>query len=493
MRILALLLLSSILLFSRLGHLALIDPDEPRYAESAREMMISGDYAVPHLNFTPRVNKPILFYWLILASYKIFGVNEFAARFPSAVFGLILILGLYFWVRKELSGKEAFLSSLILLSTPIFFVVSRLAIIDTVFTTLILFSLFALWSSLRNRKFLVLFSLFLGLSLAAKGPVGVIIIFLAALVFSLIQRDSTVMKRFFHPLGILTILIIGGSWYFLLIDKIGWVQFKSLVLQETLGRFQEGFVHKEPYYYYLPVLLGGFLPWSLFLFSFKKIDFKNEFIKFLIIFVLVTFSFFTFCKTKLPTYILSIFPAMAVISSGIIARIWNQKRKEPIALFFIFLFCALFMLFLPLKLMEPLTLSAVRKISLALVLISAAFLFLSKFKMKTQFFCFLLLPALIYFFLLSNFGDEFSRYRSCRELFKSQDIAQDEIYTWNIFSPSMVFYSRKKVKELSNLKDFKGKYLIIKKEDWRLFAGYKLSSKAVSETYKYYLLKVFAE
>ena len=130
-----LFLFSAMLLFSCLGRLALIDPDEPRYAESAREMMVSGDYAVPHLNFIPRVNKPGLFYWLILASYKIFGVSEFAARFPSAVFGLILILGLYFWVKNEIGEKEAFISSLILLSTPIFFVISRLAIIDAVFTT----------------------------------------------------------------------------------------------------------------------------------------------------------------------------------------------------------------------------------------------------------------------------------------------------------------------------------------------------------------------
>ena len=486
-----LFLFSAMLLFSCLGRLALIDPDEPRYAESAREMMVSGDYAVPHLNFIPRVNKPGLFYWLILASYKIFGVSEFAARFPSAVFGLILILGLYFWVKNEIGEKEAFISSLILLSTPIFFVISRLAIIDAVFTTLILLSLFSLWSSLRNKRFLIPFFLFLGLSLSAKGPAGVIIIFLAALVFSLLQRDSTIMKRFFHPLGILTVLIIGGSWYFLLLDKIGWVQFKSLILQETLGRFQEGFVHKEPYYYYLFVVLGGFLPWSLFLFSFKKIDFKNKFVKFLMVFILVTLSFFTLCKSKLPTYILPVFPALAVVSAGVISKVWNRKRKETAALFFIFLLCAVLILFLPLKLMEPLTSSAVRRISLFFVLISVIFLFLSKFKMKTQFFCFLLTPVLIYFFLLFNFGDEFSRYRSCRELFRTQDISQDEIYTWNLFEPSIVFYSRKKVKELRDLKDFKGKYLIIKKEDWSLFAGYKLSSKAVSETHKYYLLRVF--
>ena len=102
----------------------------------------------------------------------------------------------------------------------------------------------------------------------------------------------------------------------------------------------------------------------------------------------------------------------------------------------------------------------------------------------------MLLPFSIYYFLILNFGDDFSRYRSCKNLFKNENISQDEIYTWNFFEPSIVFYSKKKVKELSNLENFEEEYLIIKKEDWASFAKHKLSSIAVSETDKYYLLKI---
>ena len=188
-RLFLLILVSSFFVFFQLGKLALLDLDEPRYGEAAREMLVLKDYVVPYLNFEPRINKPILFYWAIAIFYKLLGISEFSTRLPSALAGLCMVIFLYLFVTKELGEQEGFISALILVSTPMFLIISRIAIIDALYSVLIFISLCFFWIYFQNGKFLIPSFLFLGLSMSAKGPAGVCIIFLTVVLFSLTQRS----------------------------------------------------------------------------------------------------------------------------------------------------------------------------------------------------------------------------------------------------------------------------------------------------------------
>jgi len=484
-----LVLISAFILFFLLGHLSLIDPDEGRYAESAREMMASNQYLIPLLNSAPRVNKPILFYWTIVASYKIFGVNEFAARFPSALSGLALILGLYFFIKRE-KNKNSFIPTLILLSFPAFLISSRIAITDMLFTAFIVFSIFAFWRSLSNKKFILLSFIFAGLSLATKGPVGVILIFLSVSIFSIIEKDSHYLRRFLNPWGIMLMFLIGGFWYLILFLKIGQVEFLELIRQETLGRFQGGFVHREPFYYYIPLIFIGSLPWILFLFGLRKSDLTIKLNRFLISYIFTAVIFFSLCKSKLPTYILSIFPPLAVVLSNSVERAWEKRTR--VGLFFFFMLAAVsFALrfivsdFIDVGLDIPF-----KNIALIIFLIALPLLILHRRKLKTQFPYLSLAPTLIYFYLLIAYGDAFSNYRSTENLFKGRDLDVEVIYTWKFFKPSILFYSKSQVKEIKEIENFKGSDIIIPKEELSFLKERLPALDIISETDKYYLIKV---
>lgn len=485
-----LLLLSALLLGSYLGKLSLIDPDEPRYAESAREMLILKNYLIPQLNFQPRVNKPIFFYWLVALSYQLFGISEFSARLPSLFFGVILVLIIYLWLREEIGQKEAFLSALIALSTPAIFIVSRIAITDMVYTTFLLLSLFSFWKSSRNRKFLKRAYFFLALSLLTKGPAGAILIFLTFLAFSFWQRERSLILRIFSLKGFLFFLFLGGFWYCFLLSRIGWREFLALAIKETWGRMEKGFVHWEPFYYYIPLLLIGFLPWSVFLPSLSKLDWKDRFNRFLFTFLLVTFLFFSFCRSKLPTYILPIFPALAILTARFFYRFWDQTFKNLKYLFWMSIFFSIWLYFFLPRLSNFVQPPALLKVMLAICLLSLPLLFLLQARLKYQFCYLFILPFLFYYYLLLSFGDEFSDYRSSKALFQNQQIDSDTVYTLNLFEPSIVFYSQKKVEEIQDLSQIGSGYLVIRKEKFPELKAKQSSWELISESKKYYLLRL---
>ncbi len=489
MKTTGLVLISAFVLFFLLGHLSLIDPDEGRYAESAREMMTSNQYLIPLLNSVPRVNKPIFFYWTIIASYKMFGINEFAARFPSALSGLLLVLGLYFFVKRE-KKKYSFIPALILLSSPAFLIISRIAITDMLFTIFIIFSIFSFWLGLSNKKFILLSFVFAGLSLATKGPVGVILIFLSIALFSIIEKDSYYLKKLLNPWGILVMLSLGGFWYLILFFKIGQVEFIELIKQETLGRFQEGFVHRESFYYYIPLIFIGSLPWTLFLFGLRKIDLTSKINRFLISYIITTIVFFSFCKSKLPTYVLSVFPMLAIVLEDSIERLWEKRTKAGLIFFSMLAMISLFFKFIASDFIDLRLNISFQSIASAIFLIALPLLILHRKKLKFQFFYLSLAPILIYFYFLLAHGDAFSNYRSTENLFRGRDLNVETIYTWNFFKPSILFYSKSQVQEIGKIEDLKGKYIVVPKDDISSFKGNVLTFEAISSTDKYLLVQV---
>lgn len=487
---LLLILVFSFLFFFQLGKLALIDLDEPRYGESAREMLILKDYIIPHLNFEPRINKPVLFYWLVALCYKILGISEFSARLPSALSGLCMLMFIYIFVSRELNEKVGFIAALILASTPMFLIISRIAIIDSFYSVLVFISLCFFWLYFREQKFLIPAYLFLGLSMSAKGPAGVCIIFVTIFLFSLIEKRIYYLKRFFNPSGIAIFLISGLFWYLLLILRIGWPEFKHLAVTETIGRFKWGFVHQEPVYYFLPVIFAGFSPWILYLFKLeiKKI-WQTPFLRYIFCYTIGGLVFFSLSRTKLPNYIFPLFPGLAILIAPFLAEMWNERNKVFLVLAFFLLIAGIGILFFGSELSKVIPEGEITRISFLFFVLSVVSLLLVRLNFKYQFiFLFLLTPCL-YFYFLTQYGNDYSDYRSTKSLFTGQNLEPGEnIYTLGFFKPSLAFYSQRKIVVVDSIQKA-GKYLVIRNEDLSVYKG-KIPFDILGQNKKYTLVKL---
>jgi 4-amino-4-deoxy-L-arabinose transferase-like glycosyltransferase len=467
-----------------------MDLDEPRYGESAREMLILKDYIIPHLNFEPRVNKPILFYWLIMLSYKLLGISEFSTRLPSAISGLGMVIFVYIFVSRQLSEEQGFVSALILASTPMFLVISRIAIIDSLYSVLIFVSLCFLWLYFKNEKFVIPAFLCMGFSMSTKGPAGVCIIFLAVLLFSLMEKRVYYIKKFFNPWGIGIFLISGFFWYLLLILRIGWTEFKHLALTETIGRFKWGFVHQEPIYYFLPIIFVGFFPWALYLFKLKITRiWQNPFLRYILCYTVGGLVFFSLSRTKLPNYISPIFPGLAVLVAPLVVEFRNKRNKVFFVLAFLLISIGIGVIFYGRQLSKIISNNEIWKISLLFFILGAISLLGARLDFKYQFiFLFLLIPF-IYFYLLIQYGDDYSDYRSAKGLFEKQSLEPNEdIYALGFFKPSLVFYSQRKVVVVDNIQKA-GKYLVVKNAELPKYIG-KVPFYVLSHNKKYTLVKL---
>ena len=324
-----------------MGELGLTDRDEGSNAEAAREMLETGDWISPTLNYEPRFAKPAFTYWLISGSYSLFGVNEFAARFPSAFSGLCVVLLQYAFVFRWLGAPLALLSSIMLLLNPEFLAINRMVITDpelVVFTTLAGYSFWtALQSSVKNgRWWFVSFYFAMGFGMLVKGPVGIIIPLVGVIPYLTLTRQWKAFWRQGFPLiGIALVILVAAPWY-LAMFQIHAEAYWDAAQANTTGRFMspmEG--HGGTLLFYVPILLLGFFPWSAFLPSvlyqslkkwktywngqaFALPEHNLEF--FLSLWVVGLLVFFTLSATRLPHYIYPLFPAAALL----VAMWWKR-------------------------------------------------------------------------------------------------------------------------------------------------------------------------
>lgn len=467
--IIILFFLAIFLYIWRLGSYGLIDPDEGRYAEAAREMLELKDYFIPHLNYQPRLNKPILFYWLILLSYSIFGINEFAARLPSAVAGIASIFGLYFFLKKYKGHRVAFFSSLILLFSLQPLIIAHIAIIDSCFSLFLMLTLFAFWRFYKEDGSFYPFFLFSGISFILKGPVAIILPILIVVFFALLSRSSKPLKIFLNPGGWLLFSLIAFPWYLVVAAKTGLKEFWEFAFQETWGRFGEGFVHRAPFYYYIPVLSLGFFPWCIYLFflspSFKALG-KEDIIKFLISWIVTVFVFFSLCHTKLPTYILPLYPALAGLTGCLLSLKCEEKGKGFILLSFFIFLLILGVGFSYLKFSYSIFWDEIKNLAVLYFISSSLLLFFLKANLKYQFYTWIFVLCLCYYFGFSKATDLLSSYRSPKEVagFIS---SQADVYSYRTFSPALLFYLKRRIYPIGELREvnFKnGDYIFLKKE-----------------------------
>jgi 4-amino-4-deoxy-L-arabinose transferase-like glycosyltransferase len=333
-----------LLFILEVGRWDLWDPDEPRYAEVAREMVNSGDWILMHLNGKTYGDKPPLFFWLIvLSSYLWGGFTPFAVRFAPALFGMLTVLLTFFLGKNLYSPRTGFLSGLILATSVEFAYLSTRANIDTTLTFFTTASIlcFLLWFQKGKGKKsyedpmggLPFFGFYIGMALAtlAKGPVGFVIPLLVSLIYLTIQRDWKGIKGMRLLPGMLLFLAIVLFWYLPAVIAGGKAYLQETLLKHTVDAYAKGWTHVRPFYYYFVNFPMDFLPWFLFLpgaivtgLSKKKERQPKEFL-FLLIWFLSIFFFFSFSKGKRPIYLLPIYPAASLL----VGRFWDTYLSRP--------------------------------------------------------------------------------------------------------------------------------------------------------------------
>jgi 4-amino-4-deoxy-L-arabinose transferase-like glycosyltransferase len=345
--IVLLLVVSYLQFFHQLGSLGLVGPDEPRYAQVAREMAQSGDYVTPRLHGVPWFEKPILYYWVAATAFKAMGVSELAARLPSAVAGLLGVFAVFLVGRHWVSQRCGLAAGLILASSPMYFVLARAASTDMVMTSALTMSLACLYFAWfgerpdtavkevprkRSSAWTYGIYVFLALAVLAKGPVGVVLAASGIGLFVLTTRRWDLLKRLLQPGPVLSGLAVALPWYWLCYRANGWTFIQEFLINHNLARFAtDRYQHAQPFWFYIPVVFAGFLPWVFQIFPPawrwlrpQRRQAQSELVASLFwVWALIPLLLFSFSQSKLPGYVLPMFPALALLAAKQWDRLWS--------------------------------------------------------------------------------------------------------------------------------------------------------------------------
>lgn len=344
---LALVVLCAAIFFYGLGKLPFIGPDEPRYVQVAREMFISGDWVTPKLGGIKWFEKPALTYWLSAAGYNLFGENEFGARFFIAVVATLGVL-LVFWFGKRIrSARFGYLSAAALATCGMWPGFARAATFDlplSVAMTLALASFF-IWEQREENqsknRFWFLMCVALGVGVLAKGLVGIVlpapVIVLYAL---LVGRLKVLFKPKLLWIGSVIFLATAATWYAPVIARHGRDFINEFFIAHHFQRYLSNkYKHPQPVYFFFLVALAGSFPWMFYLIANAWRSLRNwretladHLRLFLWLWVIVTIGFFSFSGSKLPGYVLPIFPAIALLVGLELERWWQPvvERREKL-------------------------------------------------------------------------------------------------------------------------------------------------------------------
>ena len=327
-----------------LGQMPLLGPDEPRYAQVAREMVLSGDFVTPTLGGYTWFEKPSLLYWMIAGAFKVFGVSDWSARFGSAVCGLLTIAAVW-CVGRKIDDSFGFWT-LIVTSTVLGLIVfSRAASFDVVITmtttwALACFVLYEFTKNTKRRGFLIGFYVFVGLSLLAKGLVGVVIPFGVVGSYYLLRRAWPERTVWFSLIwGIPLAVAVSAIWYGPVIAKHGWSFVDEFFIQHHFARYVSNkYHHPQPFWFYPVIILMLTLPWTPFFvealikvrrWTWRGADNLSIARVFAVAWLLFPIVFFSFSGSKLPGYVLPALPAAALLVADVIRL---KNRVAPIAI-----------------------------------------------------------------------------------------------------------------------------------------------------------------
>lgn len=314
-----------------IGRITLFDVDEAVFAQATKEMVASGDWITPTYNGVARYDKPILFYWLMAASYSSFGVNEFAARLPSALAGSLMSIFLFLFVRRIIGQAQAWYSLMAVSLNSYYVVYSRSAVTDMVLSLCIAMSLMSFYLAEHgNRRFILGFYGFSALAFLTKGLVGIAFPFGIAAIYLFVRGGPGALRGMLDLRAALLFIAIGLPWYAVQFAIGGEEFFQQFFVKHHFRRYTEVISsHWGPAYYYLIALIVGFSPWIAFVPGGIKVALgeKGGLRLFALIWSVSVVVFFTLSRTKLPNYILPALPAMAILSAAGMAEAGGWWRR----------------------------------------------------------------------------------------------------------------------------------------------------------------------
>ncbi|BAZ53219.1 hypothetical protein NIES4103_58920 [Nostoc sp. NIES-4103] len=362
-----------------LGNIGLIDETEPLFAEASRQMLVTGDWITPFFNGETRFDKPALIYWCQAIAYAIIGVNEWAVRLPSAIAAIGVISLVFYTLHWHLAKSDELeqvsrpsrryltpaLAAALIAFNPEMIVWGRTGVSDMLLTGCIASALLCFFigyagqgtgdwglgtgqeysqypvpnhQSLFPNKWYLAFYVLIAGAILTKGPVGIVLPGLIVLAFLLyVGKLREVLREMRLMLGLVIILGLSVPWYLLVIWRNGWNYINSFFGYHNLERFTEVVNgHSAPWYFYFIVVLLGFAPYSVYLpvalvrlklwqrSHWRNQERSQQLGLFASIWFLVVFGFFTVAVTKLPSYVLPLMPAAAIL----VALLWSDFFKD---------------------------------------------------------------------------------------------------------------------------------------------------------------------
>ena len=330
----------------QLGEVPPYHTDESFYILSAKNMLQSGDYLTPIYHDEKRFAKPILFYWLVAASYKVFGINLVSARLWSVVFGTSSVCLVFLLGRRLLTSRAALLSAFILPSIYLHFQISRWATTDMTLNFFILCSFYFFIKGFQEqpgrRLNFYLFYFAMALGFLTKGPPAILLPALTIAAFLFVRGDWKIMSEMRLLVGLLIILGLNVPWFATMYFMHG-----NEFLNHLLGaELHDRVFHQTPFsFYYFGVIFRYYLPWSLFLicsFAVLTTDFKSRLLKFFdkenyallfcFLWILVPLLVFSAFRIEHSRYMLPASPAVALILGHYFSEMANSERgfKRPL-------------------------------------------------------------------------------------------------------------------------------------------------------------------
>ena len=321
-----------------LGATHLFDWDEVNFAEASREMLSTHNYSIPQIEFQPFWEKPPLFFWLQVVSMKLFGVNEFASRFPNAVCGILTLLVLFRIGKRQLNETFGWIWVLVYAGSllPQFYFKS--GIIDPWFNLFIFLSIYQLslytWQGQRFARHVIFAGLFAGLAVMTKGPVALLVIGLTYFIFAIMNRFRLFMKFKHILLFILLTLLVGSIWFIALLLN-GQQQVIVDFFNYQIKLFStEDAGHGGPFFYHFIILLIGCFPAAaLSILAMRRTNQAGmplHLHKFMLILFWVVLILFSIVKTKIVHYSSLCYYPLTFLAAFSFYLIWKRIWQIPL-------------------------------------------------------------------------------------------------------------------------------------------------------------------
>jgi 4-amino-4-deoxy-L-arabinose transferase-like glycosyltransferase len=325
-----------------LGARSLWAPDEGRYAEISREMVVTGDYVTPRLNGVKYFEKPPLVYWLEAGAIRLFGLGEWALRLVPALFAISGCLAVYAAGRRLFGRRAGLLAAAVLATMPLYYILGNAITLDMAVSVLLTLALLAFLvaieepeGSSRRRNLLWAFYLALALATLTKGLIGIVIPGMIIFVWMALLGEWRLLLRMRLISGTLLFLLVAVPWH-VLVARANPEFLRFYFIHEHFLRYTTKLHDRyEPPWFFLPVLLGGLIPWTLFLFQGLRDALPVSWRErrearttlFLLLWPALVVGFFSLSDSKLIPYILPAAPPLALLIGRHLASVWERRLE----------------------------------------------------------------------------------------------------------------------------------------------------------------------